>query len=67
MQLQLHTGVGRQKPCPNRRDHRRHGNVGRIDAQPPEGPALQALDTTIANVSLPYIQGSVAANQDQVD
>jgi DHA2 family multidrug resistance protein len=28
---------------------------------------MQALDTTIANVSLPYIQGSVAANQDQVE
>jgi DHA2 family multidrug resistance protein len=28
---------------------------------------MQALDTTIANVSLPYIQGSVAANQDEVN
>ena len=28
---------------------------------------MQALDTTIANVSLPYIQGSVAANQDQAE
>jgi DHA2 family multidrug resistance protein len=28
---------------------------------------MQALDTTIANVSLPYIQGSVAANQDQIE
>jgi MFS transporter, DHA2 family, multidrug resistance protein len=28
---------------------------------------MQALDTTIANVSLPYIQGSMAANQDEVE
>ena len=28
---------------------------------------MQALDTTIANVSLPYIQGSLAANQDEVE
>jgi MFS transporter, DHA2 family, multidrug resistance protein len=28
---------------------------------------MQALDTTIANVSLPYIQGSVAANQDEIE
>jgi DHA2 family multidrug resistance protein len=28
---------------------------------------MQALDTTIANVSLPYIQGSMAANQDEVN
>jgi MFS transporter, DHA2 family, multidrug resistance protein len=27
---------------------------------------MQALDTTIANVALPYIQGSVAASQDQI-
>ena len=27
---------------------------------------MQALDTTIANVSLPYMQGSVAASQDQI-
>src|ERR1700749_4642532 len=26
---------------------------------------MQALDTTIANVALPYIQGSVSASQDQ--
>jgi DHA2 family multidrug resistance protein len=25
---------------------------------------MQALDTTIANVALPYMQGSVAASQD---
>jgi len=28
---------------------------------------MQALDTTIANVSLPYIQGSVAASEDQIE
>jgi MFS transporter, DHA2 family, multidrug resistance protein len=27
---------------------------------------MQALDTTIANVALPYIQGSVSATQDQI-
>jgi MFS transporter, DHA2 family, multidrug resistance protein len=27
---------------------------------------MQALDTTIANVALPYIQGTVAASQDQI-
>ena len=28
---------------------------------------MQALDTTIANVALPYIQGSVAASADQIN
>src|SRR6202451_1762802 len=28
---------------------------------------MQALDTTIANVALPYLQGSVASTQDQID
>jgi DHA2 family multidrug resistance protein len=28
---------------------------------------MQALDTTIANVALPYMQGSVSATQDQID
>src|ERR1700739_1495638 len=27
---------------------------------------MQALDTTIANVALPYIKGSVSASQDQI-
>jgi DHA2 family multidrug resistance protein len=27
---------------------------------------IQALDTTIANVALPYMQGSVSASQDQI-
>src|ERR1700761_1219270 len=28
---------------------------------------MQALDTTIVNVALPYMQGSLAASQDQID
>ena len=28
---------------------------------------MQALDTTIANVALPYMQGSVSASQDQIN
>src|ERR1700686_5709745 len=28
---------------------------------------MQALDTTIANVALPYMQGSLATTQDQVN
>src|SRR3954451_13831299 len=28
---------------------------------------MQALDKTIANVALPYMQGSVSASQDQID
>ncbi len=28
---------------------------------------MQALDTTIANVALPYIQGTVAASQDEIE
>ena len=28
---------------------------------------MQALDTTIANVALPYVQGSVSASADQIN
>jgi len=28
---------------------------------------MQALDTTIANVALPYMQGSVSASADQIN
>src|SRR5205085_9462056 len=28
---------------------------------------MQALDTTIANIALPYIQGSVSASADQIN
>lgn len=47
------------------------------DARPVNRPAItacvilsvimQALDTTIANVALPYIQGSVSASADQIN
>src|SRR5580693_2465068 len=30
------------------------------------GVLMQALDTTIANVALPYMQGSLAASRDQI-
>src|SRR6202167_6443486 len=30
-------------------------------------PLMQALDTPIANVALPYMQGSVSASQDEID
>ena len=30
------------------------------------GTIMQALDTTIANVALPYMQGSLSATQDQI-
>ena len=28
---------------------------------------MQALDTTIANVALPYMQGTLSASQDQIN
>src|SRR5579872_5082022 len=28
---------------------------------------MQSLDTTIANIALPYVQGSVSASQDQIE
>jgi DHA2 family multidrug resistance protein len=31
------------------------------------GVVMQTLDTTIANVALPYMQGSVSASQDQIN
>jgi MFS family permease len=52
------------------------GKPGAIEAAPNRvaitacvvlATVMQALDTTIANVSLPYIQGSVAANQDEIE
>jgi len=30
------------------------------------GTLMQALDSTIANVALPYMQGSLAASRDQI-
>ena len=42
-------------------------NRGAITACVILATLMQALDTTIANVALPYMQGSVAASQDQID
>jgi len=43
------------------------GNRAAITACAIVATLMQALDTTIANVALPYMQGSVAASQDQID
>jgi DHA2 family multidrug resistance protein len=43
------------------------GNKAAITACVVLATIMQALDTTIANVALPYIQGSVSASQDQVN
>lgn len=47
----------------------RHGvpNRGAITACVILAVIMQALDTTIANVALPYIQGSVSASADQIN
>jgi len=42
------------------------GNRGFITASIMAAALMQTLDTTIANVALPHIQGSVSASQDQV-
>jgi MFS transporter, DHA2 family, multidrug resistance protein len=42
-------------------------NVGMVTLCVILATLMQALDTTIANVALPYMQGSVAASQDQID
>ena len=42
-------------------------NRGAITACVILSVVMQALDTTIANVALPYIQGSVAASADQIN
>jgi MFS transporter, DHA2 family, multidrug resistance protein len=42
------------------------GNRGALTACVILATLMQALDTTIANVALPYMQGSVAASQDQI-
>ena len=41
-------------------------NRGVITAVVMSAALMQALDTTIANVALPHIQGSVSASQDQI-
>src|SRR5579872_5963489 len=43
------------------------GNRALITACAIIATLMQALDTTIANVALPYMQGSVSASQDQID
>src|SRR5271170_2436277 len=45
----------------------RVANRGAITACVILAVIMQALDTTIANVALPYIQGSVSASSDQID
>jgi MFS transporter, DHA2 family, multidrug resistance protein len=42
-------------------------NRGAITACVILATLMQALDTTIANVALPYMQGSISASQDQID
>jgi MFS transporter, DHA2 family, multidrug resistance protein len=42
------------------------GNRAAITACVSVATLMQALDTTIANVALPHIQGSVSASQDQI-
>ena len=42
-------------------------NRGMITACVILAVVMQALDTTIANVALPYIQGSVSASSDQIN
>jgi MFS transporter, DHA2 family, multidrug resistance protein len=41
-------------------------NVGMVTLCVILATLMQALDTTIANVALPYMQGSIAASQDQI-
>src|SRR3974390_3180533 len=48
-------------------DTAHNGHRGPITVCVILAPLMQALDTTIANVALPYMQGSVAASQDQID
>jgi DHA2 family multidrug resistance protein len=43
-----------------------HVNRGAITACVAMATLMQALDTTIANVALPHIQGSVSASQDEI-
>src|ERR1700732_5452486 len=43
------------------------GNRAAITACVIIATLMQALDTTLATVALPYIQGSVSASQDQID
>src|SRR5579864_1234017 len=47
-------------------DKKENINVGMVTLCVILATLKQALDTTIANVALPYMQGSVAASQDQI-
>jgi DHA2 family multidrug resistance protein len=47
-------------------DKKENINVGMVTLCVILATLMQALDTTIANVALPYMQGSVAASQDQI-
>src|SRR6202049_2713273 len=42
-------------------------NRGMITATVMLAPLIQALDTTIANVALPYMQGSLSATSDEIN
>jgi DHA2 family multidrug resistance protein len=48
-------------------DKKENINVGMVTLCVILATLMQALDTTIANVALPYMQGSVSASQDQID
>src|ERR1700760_1553029 len=48
-------------------DKKQNVNVGMVTLCVILATLMQALDTTIANVALPYMQGSVSATQDQID
>jgi DHA2 family multidrug resistance protein len=48
-------------------DKKENINVGMVTLCVILATLMQALDTTIANVALPYMQGSIAASQDQID
>ena len=55
------------RSTPGSRTGPRVANRGAITACVILAVVMQALDTTIANVALPYIQGSVSASSDQIN
>src|SRR6201996_7792439 len=48
-------------------DKKEEINVGMVTLCVILATLMQALDTTIANVALPYMQGTVSASQEQID
>ena len=62
-------GRGREEPMADAAQARapKVANRGAITACVILAVIMQALDTTIANVALPYIQGSVSASSDQIN